>query len=556
MSVPVNLEYLRKQAKSLLKLCRSGDAAALNRVRQRLNRFQNMDDATALAEIRLADVHHALALEQGCRSWADLKRQDDPAARFLAAVRGGNLESAQRVLEEFPELSEDSIHAASALGDADAVRYHLRINKDLVRSEAEGWPPLLYACASRFHKLSLRNAMGIVEVATLLLDHGADPNSATAADAEGKRIPAMGRAQRAGNRVLPILLVQRGAERGDWRQFFTEMLPPPEGPLERMLQEFLKDPSFREELRKRIPPPPERDKQSFQKRIASLKEAKTTRNIFEYVYQLDTPSDSPSFAHPFAGEYWRVAFERGLDPNLRYAAGDGVLHRTPLLPAEMAVRQAEIFLENGADPNLTRPDGKTPVSIAVRHGRKDLVALLVARGGKLESAGLDDQLLGACRQGDVDTAIAIARAQPEVVSRVSAELQEFLMQSSKHNTLATLRALIETGVNLSAEAPGGVTALHLAAWFGRDEAVRLLVESGAPVDRRDGVCGTSPLAWAAHGSRNCRDADADYAAVVRALFAAGASYAAAVNRWDVAPESVASPVISDLIAERRPAGWA
>ena len=59
----INLEFLRKEAKSLLKLCRSGNPQALSRVRSALPRFVELTDNRAGFEIRLADVHHALARE-------------------------------------------------------------------------------------------------------------------------------------------------------------------------------------------------------------------------------------------------------------------------------------------------------------------------------------------------------------------------------------------------------------------------------------------------------------------------------------------------------------
>jgi hypothetical protein len=78
--------------------------------------------------------------------------------------------------------------------------------------------------------------------------------------------------------------------------------------------------------------------------------------------------------------------------------------------------------------------------------------------------------------------------------------------------------------------------------------VKLLLEVGASVNARDVTYDTSPLAWAAHGSKNCRQADEDYCVVVTALIEAGAEYRSAVNRWGVGPERICSPAVEKLIA--------
>jgi len=70
----VNLEFLRKEAKSLLKRCRAIDHTALARVRARLPRIAELDDKVAAAVIKLTDVQHALALESGFDNWSELKR--------------------------------------------------------------------------------------------------------------------------------------------------------------------------------------------------------------------------------------------------------------------------------------------------------------------------------------------------------------------------------------------------------------------------------------------------------------------------------------------------
>ena len=50
----------------------------------------------------------------------------------------------------------------------------------------------------------------------------------------------------------------------------------------------------------------------------------------------------------------------------------------------------------------------------------------------------------------------------------------------------------------------------------------LLLERGAPVDAPANPPETGPpLGWAIHGSTNCRNPDADYAAIVEAIIQSG-----------------------------------
>jgi hypothetical protein len=59
-----------------LKQCRSGDVAALQRMRAELPRLAELNDERAAFEIRLADIQHALARERGYANWGELKRLD------------------------------------------------------------------------------------------------------------------------------------------------------------------------------------------------------------------------------------------------------------------------------------------------------------------------------------------------------------------------------------------------------------------------------------------------------------------------------------------------
>jgi hypothetical protein len=70
----MNFEFVRKEAKSLLKLCRSKDPSALSRIRANLPHLAGLPNEAAATEIQLADVQHALAREWGLASWTEFKQ--------------------------------------------------------------------------------------------------------------------------------------------------------------------------------------------------------------------------------------------------------------------------------------------------------------------------------------------------------------------------------------------------------------------------------------------------------------------------------------------------
>ena len=153
-----NLEFMRKEAKALLKQCRAGDAQAIRRMRAQLPRLAALNDAQVADEIRLADVQHAIAREQGQENWGYLKREDSVIEQFLAAIRGGALKEAQRVFALLPEMASESIHAACALGDPEVMTNHLNLNPNLLSEEHAGWSPLFYVCASPLYRAKIGRA--------------------------------------------------------------------------------------------------------------------------------------------------------------------------------------------------------------------------------------------------------------------------------------------------------------------------------------------------------------------------------------------------------------
>ena len=521
MPDPVNLEYLRKEAKKLLKQCRAKDPEAIARVCAQLPNL-------APEDAKLADVQHSLAREQGYANWAALKHADQPIERFLAAVRNISHKNAQDELERFPDLAECSLHAACALGDVDAARGHLDLNPGSLEAEQGGWTPLLYACASWFPLFNTRYAFGVREWAELLLDRGADCT----------KVPALQRAARIGNRLVMQLLIQRGAKMGpgfpgNLESEITEKAPPHF----QVLMSFLSDPSYREELAGRMAPFRERRSEVFKKGVAQM----TAKDWMEF-----GQGDEAKFRDS-ALVTSQLALERGLDPNLPCTpAGETMLHRCART-GETAL--AELFLTRGANPNAATTAGVTPYAYAIQSGHEEVAALLLKHGARPGTSASDD-LLGACRRIDVDRAREIVRQNPGVLDALGPEGRKLLVSSVKDNNLRAVHLMADLGFDLSAFVDGA-TPLHLAAWHGYAEMVQRLLEFRAPVNIADGVYGTSPLGWAAHGSKHNPYANDDsYCEVVRELIDNGADYAASVNRSGVGPEAIASPRVVEAFRER------
>lgn len=61
---------------------------------------------------------------------------------------------------------------------------------------------------------------------------------------------------------------------------------------------------------------------------------------------------------------------------------------------------------------------------------------------------------------------------------------------------------IERGANIRHPGTNGGTALHWAAWTGREKVVERLIKAGADIDKRCVAFNSTPLLWAVHGYKS------------------------------------------------------
>ena len=117
-----------------------------------------------------------------------------------------------------PELARYSFATAVILGDAGRVRTELGRDPGLA-TQADtrtGWAPLHAASASRWHRLDPARAGGLLAVARMLLDAGADPNGRTGeAGGHGGWTPLRCAVAGAASPLIARLLLERGAVPGD-----------------------------------------------------------------------------------------------------------------------------------------------------------------------------------------------------------------------------------------------------------------------------------------------------------------------------------------------------
>lgn len=478
-----NLDQLRHQAKDLLRAANSGDGEALAQMRL-------VSDQATLASAQLA-----VARRYGFASWPKLKAEVEARTADLAekveafckaSVSDGSGRAA-RMLAATPEIAGHSFAAAVILGDAERVSEEVRRDPSLAtrRDPLSGWTPLHAVSGSRWHQFEPARAGGLLAVTELLIEAGADPLAKT-----GSRR----------DRWSPLACAVASANSGPSNQGIVELLlangaTPDDRDL--YLAGFAPD---RHELLPLL--------------LARVPDVSEVARM--------------ALAAPISGndvEGVRLLLEAGADPG-RFVDDDG--KATPIVAA--AIRSAcgseliGLLLENGADVNAARPDGRSPDRLATSMGRPELVDVLRRYGARNQVTDAD-AFLAACLQSDRTSAERQLSGDPGLLGRLTGDERAAIVRAAEHGNTTSVELMLDLGIPLETRGDGGGTALHAAAYSGSADVIRLLLERGADIEAHDTMWNSSPLVWAAVGSGEQPHTDpaADWVETVRTLLAAGAS---------------------------------
>lgn len=531
-----SVDSLRRQAKQLVKSARDGDPVIIESLRAQLPQLASLDNAAVAREIKLADVQHAMARTSGRASWKELialAQQVDSidvhAARFLQAVSNEQVDRAIELLSAHPAIAEYSIHTAATVGNVSAVRTFIAANpaSATLVTKPDDNAPIIYAVLSKIKTRLNVDVPTRVELVRVLLDAGASPNTSVPFG-EDARIPLLYFPSAAGDAAVVKLLLERGANGRDGESVYhaaehnrRECLA--------LLLEYGAD-------------------------ISGTHASFGNTPLYFLAGYRD---DNHQIASVTAGMQWLL--EHGADPNVfstpkpspheTSAVSELPLHR--IAATRRSADVARMFVEHGAAVDIPRGDGKTAYAMAVRAGNTAVAEYLASVGADTSRVAPVDLLLSACDAGDEMRARARLSEHPSLIASLTNEDAQALNVAVGANRGDAVRLMLSLGWPLHIESEWGGTPLHWAAWRGRVELVRLLIAQGAPINQRDRAYGSSPLAWAAHGSVNAeRDADDDYVAIVHMLLDAGATRAESYNSWNESPESMGRPAVVRALKER------
>ena len=439
--------------------------------------------------------------------------------RFLEASVTGRTGRAERMLAADPGIAGHDFRTAVVLGEAARVRELLARDPALATrpDDRYGWPPLLGVCSSRWHRIDPRRSDGMVEVARLLLDAGADPDT-TVGGTPGQPTycsTLFGAAGCADNPALTALLLERGATPDD-HTIYLAAFHDDNACLRLLLARSAgMDPAMH----------PGMDQST------ALAAPLTTGDTEGVRLLLDAGADP---RRPLPAELLAEDAEAGLLVTPLYAA----------VEAHCATELIELLLARGAGPDAAGGDGLSPYRLAVRRGRTDLADLLGRHGARAD-ATVVDRFLGACMRADRAEAERLLAGAPGLLGRLGDEDRAAIVEAADAGRTRAVLLMLDLGFPLEVHGGSdGATPLHSAAGSGTAELVRLLIERGADIEAGDTTWGASPLVWATVGSGLGfgRDPDPDYVATVRTLIDAGASLEGA---W--VDEKPPSPEVAELL---------
>jgi ankyrin repeat protein len=460
-----NLEYLKKQAKELLRTMRQG---------------------------KLADAQHTLANEYGFATWAKLKSHVEalgfsPMEALKAAVCDGDVARVRGVLERYPELrakiddplpdygfGQHALFAAVQRSDRATIDVLLRAGAD-IQKRTEWWaggfgvlddcdPSMVEFLTARGAVLDAHSASRLGMMAKLRELVAADPSVVHARGGDGQTPLHF-----ASTVEVAEFLLANGAEI-DARDVDHESTPA-----------------------------------QYMLRVEQIRHY---------------PRDRQDVA--------RYLVSRGCRTDILMAAalGDADLVRRHLDADPGCIRMS--VSEEWFPKQDPRAGGtiyiwklgthRTAHSVARDFGHEEVFQLLMERTPE------DLKLALACELGDEAVFHEFLSRHPDAAKTLSEPDQQKLPNAAQNNNTKAVRLMLEAGWPVDTPGEMGAAALHWAGFNGNAEMTREILRFHPALELKSREYEGTPLGWALYGSGNSWRRDTgDFVGTIRALLEAGAT---------------------------------
>ncbi len=438
-----HIDHLKKQARHLLRDWRARHEDALRIVAAFHPRPEEFSS--------LRDAQLALARRYGYADWSQLGAEvelrqlrgsapqqqverfiDHACLRYNGDDQPWRYRRASEWLRQLPQLTAD-FHCALVAADVAAVRGFLASEPQLARRNGgpRDWPPLMYVTYSRIEQ----NVAGAVEVAKLLLEHGADPdarcaalpgfNAVTGAIGEGERGPVACIAHPRADELVGLFL-DAGAQANQSQALYNTMLG--------------------QHLGKWLP------------------------LFVQHGLKAGEPANwNPSENEPIFDFLLSQVVTQGRVDLVRF------------------------LLEHGANPDaINRYNHRTAHANALLSDRTDIAQLLEQFGASTQPLSIEDQFRVACGRHDRALAATLLREHPRLLQDAQ------LFRDCAMVDVDTCLWLVAQGFDLDTRDRNGQTCLHNYALWNDVAAVKALLAQGANPDLKEFNYQATPLGLALH----------------------------------------------------------
>jgi ankyrin repeat protein len=476
-----SLEFLRKEAKQLLRSARAGDERAIARFTLSLPALQRVPATSVRGDaLRLHDAQSVVAREHGFRSWTELKRtvewmQWDHAERIASWLRwvydGAPRErriAAQVVSKDDVQFKTD-IWVVCATGNAEVLQKALANDPTFATTARNpmGMPPLI-AITHSWLLADERFAPGLLQSARLLLACGADPDShwINPTHPEWPLSAMYGAAGKLHHPDMVRLLLAAGATADDNESLYHSVET-----RESTITKILLDAG------------------------ASVKGTNAIARAIDYGKAKDIAA---MLAH--GGDV-----REGLP-----------VHHAILRGCPMNIIQ--LLVDTGADLRAVNREGVNLYCYAVLFGREDAAALLRSRGIE-EPLSKEDSFIAACACADAKAVSAILSDTPDMIERLDEKALRIMPQLAAIGRKDAVRTMLEAGWPREVKFGWAATALNHAIYRGDAAMAALLLDYGADWRTKhgfeDNALGT--LSWSSQNEPEDPTAPCDFLGCARTL---------------------------------------